>query len=69
MSSWRSARSGFIYVACIVCVPFRFGVWERIRNWIVLVPECCLFIIKTTFYCLECTFSISVLEYKDAVSK
>ena len=28
----------------IVCVPFPFGVWERMWNWIVSLPDYCLFI-------------------------
>ena len=40
--SWLSARSVLFYAEFIVCVPFPFGVWERMRNWIVSLPDYCL---------------------------
>ena len=32
------------YAVFIVCVLFPFGVWERMWNWIVSLPDYCLFI-------------------------
>ena len=34
----------------IVCVPFPFGVLERMRNWIVSLPDYCFFIYFTTIF-------------------
>ena len=33
----------------VVCVPFPFGVWGRMWNLIVLVPDHCLFIYSAEF--------------------
>ena len=50
LSSWLSARSVFIYAVFIVCVPFPFGVWKRMWNWIVSLPDYCLFVYFTTIF-------------------
>ena len=52
------------YTALIVCAPFPFGVWGRIWNLIVSVPDRCLFIYfskETVIKRLDYLFSTSCL--------
>ena len=44
LTSWFSASDVFPYVVLIVCVPFPYGVWGRMCNSIISVPEHSLFI-------------------------
>ena len=39
LSSWPSARAVLPYAILVVCVPFPFGVWDRVWNTIVSVPD------------------------------
>ena len=45
LSSWLSACAVLLYAVLIVCVPFPFGVWGRMWNSIVSVPNHGLFIL------------------------
>ena len=38
------------YAVFTVCVPYPFGVWERMRNWIVSLPDYCLCIYFTIIF-------------------
>ena len=44
LTSWLSASAVLLYAVLIVCVPFLFGVWGRLWNSIVSVPNHFLFI-------------------------
>ena len=44
LSSWLSACAVLHYAILIVCAPFPFGVWGRMMNSIVSVPDHCLFV-------------------------
>ena len=50
--SWFSAV--LLHAVLIVCFPFLFGVWSRMWNSIVLVPDRCLFIYFTSSSTGEC---------------
>ena len=41
-SSWLSACAVLFNTVLIVCVPFPFGVWGRMWNSIVSVPDNCI---------------------------
>ena len=44
LSYWLSAYAVLLYCVLIVCVPFLFGVWDRMWNSIVSVFDHCRFI-------------------------
>ena len=46
-NSWLPTFAVLLYAILIVCVPFPYGVWGRRWNFIVLVPDHCLFPIST----------------------
>ena len=45
LSSCLSTCDVLLYAVLIICVPFLFGVWGRMWNSIVAVPDHCLFIL------------------------
>ena len=48
LSPWLFTCVVFIFSAVlVVCVPFLFGIWDRVWNSIVSVPDHCLFIYFT----------------------
>ena len=44
LTSWLSAYAVLLNVVLIVCAPFPFGIWDRMWNSIVTVPDHCIFI-------------------------
>ena len=44
LTSWLSACTVLLYAILIVCVPFPYGIWGRMWNSNVSVPDHCLFI-------------------------
>ena len=56
LTFWLFAFPGLVYAVLIVCVPCLYGVWGRMWNLIVSVPEQCIFV----YFSCVCTYTAVV---------
>ena len=61
-SSWLSACADLFYA--VLSVPFRVGIWNRLWNATVSVPDHFIFICFTCIYFSCYSFYVYVLQYE-----